>query len=277
MSKNIKELLKNLKTYPKKSMGQNFLINKNKIEKIINIISNENYKSIIEIGPGLGSITDRLVEINKNIICIEKDKNFFNHLKDKYSLKKNLRIYNKDILKCNLKKLGTGEKLFFGNLPYNIATKIVENLSDTFHADNKISAIFMFQKEVADKILSNKNSKLYNGFVVKIRTFYNIKKILNLNESDFWPQPRVKSVLLKFENKNIKYKRKLDYKEYSDFIYKSFSVRRKKLTNNLQKKFPRSLIIEKLTALGLDKDVRAQDLEINKFIELHQILKGNKF
>lgn len=276
MSNNIKEILEKLGTSPKKSMGQNFLINKHKIQKITKEIIKENCKSIVEIGPGLGSITNELVKINTNLLCIEKDKDFFEYLKRKYEHYDNFEIYNKDILKCNLKKLGNGKRIFFGNLPYNIGTKIIESLNDNFHSNDNVSAIFMLQKEVGEKILSKKGSKTYNGFVVKIRTFYKVKKLLELNESDFWPQPKIKSILLRFDVKRISAKDRLDYKDFSNFIFTSFSIRRKKLTNNLQKKFKKSLIIEKLKLLDLSEDVRAQDIEVETFMLLYKMLKDNK-
>tara|TARA_Y100001970_G_C14259583_1_gene878749 strand:+ start:10424 stop:11257 length:834 start_codon:yes stop_codon:yes gene_type:complete len=276
MSNNIKEILEKLGTSPKKSMGQNFLINKHKIQKITKEIIKENCKSIVEIGPGLGSITNELVKINTNLLCIEKDKDFFEYLKRKYEHYDNFEIYNKDILKCNLKKLGNGKRIFFGNLPYNIGTKIIESLNDNFHSNDNVSAIFMLQKEVGEKILSKKGSKTYNGFVVKIRTFYKVKKLLELNESDFWPQPKIKSILLRFDVKRINAEDRLDYKDFSNFIFTSFSIRRKKLTNNLQKKFKKSLIIEKLKLLDLSEDVRAQDIEVETFMLLYKMLKDNK-
>tara|TARA_B100000676_G_scaffold312995_1_gene390524 strand:+ start:1077 stop:1910 length:834 start_codon:yes stop_codon:yes gene_type:complete len=276
MSNNIKEILEKLGTSPKKSMGQNFLINKHKIQKITKEIIKENCKSIVEIGPGLGSITNELVKINTNLLCIEKDKDFFEYLKRKYEHYDNFEIYNKDILKCNLKKLGNGKRIFFGNLPYNIGTKIIESLNDNFHSNDNVSAIFMLQKEVGEKILSKKGSKTYNGFVVKIRTFYKVKKLLELNESDFWPQPKIKSILLRFDVKRINAEDRLDYKDFSNFIFTSFSIRRKKLINNLQKKFKKSLIIEKLKLLDLSEDVRAQDIEVETFMLLYKMLKDNK-
>jgi len=276
MSKHVKEILKKLGTSPKRSMGQNFLINNQKIQKITKEILKQEYKSIVEIGPGLGSITNELVKINTNLQCIEKDKDLFKYLKSRYEDYNNFEIYNKDILKCNLKKLGNGKRIFFGNLPYNIGTKIIENLNDAFHSDHDVSAIFMLQKEVGEKILSKKGSKTYNGFVVKIRTFYKVKKLFELNESDFWPQPKIKSILLRFDTKRIKTDDKLNYKDFSNFIFNSFSVRRKKLTNNLQKKFKKSLIVEKLKLLGLNEDIRAQDIEVETFMRLYKMLKDNK-
>jgi len=276
MSKKIKEILQSLNTSPKKSLGQNFLINEGKINKIVDEICSKNYNSVIEIGPGLGAITDMIARLNQYMVCIEKDPTLYSYLKKKYEKNKNFKILNKDILKCDLKEIGTGSKLFFGNLPYNIGTKIIENFVDNFFSNSFSTGIFMLQKEVGDKILSDKGSKLYNGFVVKINTFYKVSKIIDLNESDFWPQPKVKSVLIKLENRNKIFSKVADYKEYTNFLFNCFRVRRKKLTNNLHKHYSKELITKSLRYLKLKENIRAQDIDYDIFTELFDILKENK-
>ena len=203
MSIEIKQILQKLNTNPKKKLGQNFLINKNKIKKLTIEINKVHYDSIIEIGPGLGAITEELIK-NNNIICIEKDIKLFSYLKDKYKESQNFSIINEDVLKCDLSSLGSVKKLFFGNLPYNIGTKIIGNFTDSFFSDINVTGIFMLQKEVGQKILSDKGSKLYNGFVVQIQTFYNVKNVISINEYDLLPQTNIKSILIKLENKNRK-------------------------------------------------------------------------
>ncbi len=111
MSIEIKQILQKLNTNPKKKLGQNFLINKNKIKKLTSEINKVHYDSIIEIGPGLGAITEELIK-NNNIICIEKDIKLFSYLKDKYKESQNFSIINEDVLKCDLSSLGSGKKLF---------------------------------------------------------------------------------------------------------------------------------------------------------------------
>ena len=275
MSIEIKQILQKLNTNPQKKLGQNFLINKNKIKKLISEINKVHYDSIIEIGPGLGAITEELIK-NNNIICIEKDIKLFSYLKDKYKESQNFSIINEDVLKCDLSSLGSGKKLFFGNLPYNIGTKIIENFTDSFFSDINATGIFMLQKEVGQKILSDKGSKLYNGFVVKIQTFYNVKNVISLNESDFWPQPNIKSILIKLENKNRKLLSNLSYKEYTKFLFNCFKVRRKKLSNNLQMYFTKEAINDNLNNLELKQDIRAQDIDDDTFLKLFKNLTDSK-
>ena len=276
MTKEIRDILKNIDARPKKGLGQNFLINKRKINRISDEVKNDVYDSIIEIGPGLGSITKKIIDSKSKIICIEKDTTLYNYLKEEFLDKTNIQILNRDILKCNLKEIGNGNKLYFGNLPYNIGTKIIENFTDTFYSDHTTSGIFMLQKEVGEKILSNRSTKLYNGFVVKIQSFYNVKRVLNLNESDFWPQPNIKSILIRLENKKKKFLNAFEYKDFTKFLFNSFSVRRKKLTNNLQKHYSKDLVCEKLKELKLDENIRAQDIKVETFMLLYNKLINNK-
>ena len=134
----------------------------------------------------------------------------------------------------------------------------------------------MLQKEVGQKILSDKGSKLYNGFVVKIQTFYNVKNVISLNESDFWPQPNIKSILIKLENKNRKLLSNLSYKEYTKFLFNCFKVRRKKLSNNLQMYFTKEAINDNLNNLELKQDIRAQDIDDDTFLKLFKNLTDSK-
>ena len=131
-------------------------------------------------------------------------------------------------------------------------------------------------KEVGQKILSDKGSKLYNGFVVKIQTFYNVKNVISLNESDFWPQPNIKSILIKLENKNRKLLSNLSYKEYTKFLFNCFKVRRKKLSNNLQMYFTKEAINDNLNNLELKQDIRAQDIDDDTFLKLFKNLTDSK-
>ena len=103
MSKEIRDILKNIDARPKKGLGQNFLINKRKINRISDEVKNDVYDSIIEIGPGLGSITKKIIDSKSKIICIEKDTTLYNYLKEEFLDKTNIQILNRDILKCNLK------------------------------------------------------------------------------------------------------------------------------------------------------------------------------
>ena len=161
----------------KKSLGQNFLIDKNIIKKIVNLVNIDN-KNIIEIGPGQGAITNELLKRNiKSFALIEKDNFLYNNLKLKFLNNKSIQIFNKDILKFDLEKILKKNTIIFGNLPYNISSQIlVKILKFNLWPPNLSDIIFMFQKELGEKIIGNYPSKNYGR--LSILTNYRLK-ILN--------------------------------------------------------------------------------------------------
>ena len=189
----------------KKSLSQNFIIDKNVCKKIISE-SNVRNKIVLEIGPGYGFLTDYILENNpKKIIVVEKDKFLVNDLKKKF--KNKIEIINDDILKIDEKKLSNERLIVFGNLPYNISTEILAkwiiNLENTnFWFD---SLILMFQKEVADRILSKFNSSNYGRLTILANWKLEINKICDIKPGSFFPKPKVDSSLLFFKPKKIFY------------------------------------------------------------------------
>ena len=159
----------------KKSLGQNFLNDQNILEKIVNLTTIKN-KIIMEIGPGTGNLTSNILSQNpKKVYAIEKDNNLIKILSSKFNEK--LVLINEDILKINEKKLFNEKVIVFGNLPYNISTKILTkwiiNLENDFWFDN---LILMFQKEVADRIIANFNTSKYGRLTILSNWKLNIKK-----------------------------------------------------------------------------------------------------
>ena len=185
----------------KKSLGQNFLIDQNIIEKIINIINIKD-KTILEIGPGTGNLTRKILKKKpKKIIVIEKDKNIVKLLKNDFG--SSISIINQDVLKVNENFLEKEKLTVFGNLPYNISTEIlckwIINIKNkNFWFDY---LILMFQKEVADRIISDFNSKNYGRLSILSNWKLNIKKIFDVKPSCFNPKPKVESSVLLFEPK----------------------------------------------------------------------------
>ena len=276
MPEEVKKILENLKAFPKKALGQNFLINKTKINKISEELLKYDTDEIIEIGPGLGAITEKIAHSKKRIICIEKDGTLYDYLVNKFIDSPDLHVIKKDILNTSLKKIRTKKKaIVFGNLPYNIASQIVIKFVDEFYME-KVAGIFMFQKEVAERILSAPKSKAYNAFTLKIQSFFEIKKILSLNEADFWPPPKIKStfVLLRPKTKNKKIYE--NYTEFNAFLTLSFSSKRKTLINNLQKNFPREKILLALKKISKKENIRAEELDNEDFFEIFYYLKNQK-
>ena len=186
----------------KKSLGQNFLIDKNIIKKILKIVNIED-RNIIEIGPGNGSLTDQILNLKpKSVLTIEKDNKLSLDLEKKY---KNYRIFknlNADVLKLDIEKFKVKNPIIFGNLPYNISSQIlVKFLKFKSWPPNYSDMIFMFQKELGEKILGKFSSKKYGR--ISILTNY---RLFSLNKFDvspncFFPKPKVNSTVIHFKPK----------------------------------------------------------------------------
>ena len=184
----------------KKSLGQNFLIDKNILEKITNITDIKD-KIILEIGPGTGNLTSYILKKNpKKIFVIEKDDNLALNLKNKFDDK--LIIINDDVLKIDENILFKDKVIVFGNLPYNISTEILSkwiiNLKESFWFE---SLVLMFQKEVADRIIAKFNTSNYGRLSIICNWKLNIKKVCDIKPGAFYPKPKVDSSLLFFHPK----------------------------------------------------------------------------
>ncbi len=238
----------------KKSLGQNFLIDQNIINKIINIANIDNSKTIMEIGPGSGNLTKKIIEMNpKKIFAIEKDKKLSQLLNEKYKKYKNIEIINEDILKIEKKELGKNI-IVFGNLPYNISTQILASLILV----NKWppwyeKLILMFQKEVAERILAEKNTKEFGRLSVLCGWRLDIKKHFDVSRNCFFPKPKVNSTILSFNpKKNINFKLKNPYvlEKVTRIL---FSNRRKMINKNFLKLFKNNASVAADLKINLNK------------------------
>jgi len=250
---------------PKKSLGQNFLTDKN----IINIITNAGNISekdtILEVGPGTGNLTEKiLTKIPKKIFVVEKDNILAKKLETKF--KKKLIIINEDILKIDEKKLSNEPMIVFGNLPYNISTQILikwirlSNLNKIFK-----KFILMFQKEVAERIIATTNKKNYGRLAILTSWRMNIKKIADVSPNSFYPIPKVKSTILLIEPK-IEYFNFKNSKNLEHVTNIFFNQRRKKIKKPLNILFKNVDEISK--KLNININDRPQNLPTSKYIEL---------
>ena len=220
---------------PKKSLGQNFLIDKNICKKIISL-SNITNKNIIEIGPGLGFMTDFILEKNpKNLILIEKDEELKKLLLIKYKKNKKVTLLGGDILNLDLSNYK--DLIIFSNLPYNLSTKIILYL---FKFNKNINEmIFMIQKEVAIKFDYNLINMNKYKFITKIVSEYS--KCFDVSPKVFFPKPKIMSTVVKFKLNNKNYDLK-KVKNFSDLIFKNV---RKKIINNLNIKINNKNLLNK--------------------------------
>ncbi len=254
-----------MKIKSKKSLGQNFLIDKNIIKKIVetgNILSDS---SVLEVGAGTGNLTEFILEKKpKKLFIIEKDEKLVEVLKERFD--KQINIINKDILQISEHLISPDKLIVYGNLPYNISTQI---LSKWITNDNQDSwyknYILMFQKEVADRILAKTNSKNYGRLSILSNWKLDVKKIFNISASCFMPKPKIESTLLKFTPKKNYFKLK-NSKNLEIVTRVFFNQRRKKIKKPLNQLFKKTeFIIEKLK---LNVELRPQNLSPNTFYEI---------
>ena len=249
----------------KKSLGQNFLIDKNVINKIVNLIKIEN-KNILEVGPGTGNLTSAILEKNpKKFLVIEKDNELVNFLKKEFDGK--LEIINDDVLNINENLLNKDPLIVFGNLPYNISTEIlckwILNINDEkLWFDN---LILMFQKEVANRIISEFNSKNYGRLSILANWKLDIEKIYDIKPSSFSPVPKVDSSVLLFKPKKNFYKLK-EPKNLEIITRIFFNHRRKMIKKPFNKLFNGNLDIA--LKLNINLDLRPQNLDFKTYYKL---------
>ena len=229
--------------YAKRSLGQNFLKDKNIIKKILNLSKIHN-KNIIEIGPGHGELTKEILKKKpKSLIIIEKDNLLSSDLKLKYSHLQNLKIYNSDILKFNLEVELKNDTVIFGNLPYNISSQILVKILRLKNWPSNITdIIFMFQKELGEKIIGKFSTTNYGR--ISILTNYRLR-VLNkfyISRNCFFPKPKVTSIVIHFKPRKDLFKiRSISNLEKVTNIL--FSNKRKMINKNLRKLLKKNTII----------------------------------
>ena len=250
---------------PKKSLGQNFLTDQNILKKIVELTKIEK-NSILEVGPGTGNLTSHILKNNpKNFFLIEKDENLISLLSNKF--KNKVKIINDDILRIDEKKISNEKLIVFGNLPYNISTEILSkwilNLDDEEFWFNCL--ILMFQKEVADRIISKFNSKNYGRLSILSNWKLEIEKICDIKPSSFYPKPKVDSSLLFFKPKKNFYSFK-NPKNLEIITRVFFNQRRKMLKKPFNQLFNGNIdIAEKL---NIDLNLRPQNLDHDTYYQL---------
>jgi len=257
-----------LKKFPKKSLGQNFLIDKNVIKKIVNIPNFLKNKTVFEIGAGNGNLTNEILKKNpKKIIAIEKDKNLSIVLKDRFVKANNVEIINDDVFNVLKNNIWGKNIIVFGNLPYNISTKILASLI-TFKKWPPWyeCMVLMFQKEVANRILAKKNSKEYGRLRILCSWRTEVKKNFDVSYNCFYPKPKVNSTILSFfPKKKIKYK--IKNPKNLEFVTRIlFSNRRKMINKNLIKLFAKDITLIK--DLNLDINCRPEELSNEMFYKI---------
>lgn len=271
------KILKDKGMYAKKHFGQNFLIDKNVLNKIIDISNITKEDTIIEIGPGMGCLTEYLAINAKKVICYEIDPDMINMLNENLIphydnieligldfLKADLSVYNQDVE--NIKVVA--------NLPYYITTPIIFKLL----SETKIKQFtFMVQKEVGDRLTGKPNTKDYNSLSVAIGYKTNSRIAYKVSPNSFYPAPKVDSALLVVNVKQMDSEPNFDA-QFLKFVQEIFSQRRKTVINNLNGKYmyDKQKLIDLFNKNNININLRAETMTINDILELYKIIVSNQ-
>lgn len=280
-------ILNKYKIQANKSLGQNFLVNDNVIDEIIENANIDSNDLVIEIGPGLGVLTNRLIQNAYKVIAIELDERMVRIITDRFKLYDNLKIINNDVLKVDLTSLIEQEKKeaedkgikignvkIVANLPYYISTPIIIKLLEQKLNINEI--IVMVQKEVADRLTAKTGTRL-SGAITYMVDYYSLaESIIKVDKTSFIPSPKVDSEVIKLSIRKEPKVQVEDEKKFFELIQRVFSQRRKTLANvliNYNYIEDKQTAIETLKNIGLDENTRGESLSLEKFVEINNCLK----
>ena len=250
----------------KKSLGQNFLIDNEVINKIVDEVSACNNDLIIEIGPGRGALTSKLKKKGSNVIAYELDTDLSNILSKLEDDK--LHVIYKDFLNSNInddiKDIKYNNLYLVGNLPYYITTPIIEHVIKENINFTKFT--IMIQKEVADRFMAHAKTKDYGYITLVLKYYFEINKVCDVSKYAFNPVPKVESSVISFTPRKNKVDVKAD--SYFKFLKNAFRMKRKNLRNNLNGIYDLEKLEEVLEKYGLDLTVRAEELSEEIFVDL---------
>src|SRR5687768_13165207 len=253
-------------TRPRKKWGQNFLRNRGAVEKIVAAVEPAPDDIVVEIGPGEGVLTAKLLELPNRVIAIEIDPDLYARLRSKFG--ERLELRNEDAVDAPLPETPFRA---VGNLPYNVGTPILRRVI----ADpNCRRAVFMLQKEVADRVDAKPGSDPYGYLTLYVQAFASAKTVMTLDPRSFYPPPKVRSavVVLDPRDPGLTSPRQ----EVIDVVSTSFRMRRKKLVNNLTgwRELTREQVLAAISRAGLSEDVRAETMSLEEFDRLTAALFG---
>lgn len=261
-------LLKKYNLKAKKSLGQNFLISEEIVNEIVEVAGVTDEDTVIEIGPGLGTLTSKLAEFAKEVVAIELDDDMIRVLTERFSLYDNVKIIHADVLKTDLKELikDKSSVKVVANLPYYITTPIVMKLLEENLQIEQITV--MVQKEVGERFTATPNGKEYGAITVSINYYTEPSIAIDVPRDNFDPVPDVDScvVNLKVRKERVKLKNE---KNFFKVIKAAFSQRRKNIANSLMGVGKsKQEVKEMLDVLEIDSNLRAENLSLETFVKI---------
>ncbi len=267
---NLLDAFKKEARFTKKALGQHFLTNGHILNEIVAASGASSGENVIEIGPGCGVLTQLFAETGANVKAVEIDADLAEFLGRYLFYYRNLSIINEDALTARFADFFPGKPVIFaGNLPYNLSVKLFERAALS-GAEIK-TMVFMFQKEVADRIAAKPNSKIYSSVSVFASYLFEIEKIRDIGGGNFWPNAGVMSTVLKFTPKSARLLPENEEKDFFAFLRKAFVQKRKTLKNNLR---DIKNIDDILLSSNLTLKTRAEELSPERFIKLFRNLNA---
>jgi len=276
-----KLIMKKYNLMANKKLGQNFLIDENTVEQILNAANIKKEDLIIEIGPGLGTLTNKIIQRAGKVIAIELDDRMISILEERFNKYNNIQIIHEDILKVDLRKLIKTEKessniksvKIVANLPYYITTPIIMKLLEEKLDIETITV--MIQKEVADRLTEIPGKKLSGAITYSVYYYAEAEKVLNVPKSSFIPEPQVESEVIRLTLRESPPVRVIDEKRFFNIIKLAFMQRRKTLANALSSSNlfkSKDEIYEVLNNLKINAKVRGEALTIEQFAQIENYI-----
>ncbi len=264
----------------KKSLGQNFLLDKAVLERIVSFIPGRFQDLVIEIGTGTGALTKVLCQRFERVVTLEKDDRLVAWLHENGILPDNCILIHRDVLEVSFTSIVQSEKrqesVLVGNLPYNVSSQVVFKMFN----ENKVisAACLLFQREVAERITASESKKDFGVLSLVAQLFYNVRKVMDISPKLFRPRPKVVSSVVLFEKKekepNIK-----DTNIFLTVIKAAFAQRRKKIINTMSSNLniDKRLLNDILREVDIDPSCRAENLKLQDFVALTNKMCGYFF
>ena len=261
----VKQVMGDLRA--KKKFGQNFLIDANIVDRIAQGACDERYLTI-EIGPGLGALTEMLLKYSRSVDAYEIDQDMY-ELLNEYLKDDRLRVFLGDFLDADL-SIYTDKVNVCANLPYYVTTPILFKLFESDLDFNKITV--MVQKEVADRLNAKAGSEDYSALSIEVQYLFAVKNEMNVSRKVFYPSPNVDSAVISFTP--IRERDRDFEKSFFELVKNCFRMRRKTLHNNLKDLFDEEKIRDIYERTGFDEKIRAQQLSLDDFLKLYDVIYG---
>ncbi len=272
-SKNyIQKCIENENTFPKKKYSQNFLVNEDIALNIIKCLNFNKDDTCIEIGPGLGALTEIILNQGVTLHAYEIDEKMCEHLKKTFSYSDSFHLHEGDFLKADLSNLKSNSIYCVSNIPYSITTPVIEKIILELHFLKKF--VFMTQKEVSERLFAKIKTKEYAPLSIFLEYVGVLKKEFIVSKNNFFPIPHVDSCVFSLvlnENRDSNF----DYAFYK-FLKDCFKMRRKTLLNNLISTYSKDKIINMLEKLKMEISIRPEEIDLKNYLEMFKLIRNEQ-